>query len=292
MKEITQAVPQHLLAEPAELARGAKNVLGKDDFLKLLMTQLQHQDPLKPMDHQEFGAQLAQFSQLEQLSNIGTDIKGLRSDRVEDTRVQAIGMIGKRVKALGNEVELTHGQAVNLTPQLKEGVKPTKASIYDGGGSLVRELDLNGKTVTEGILWDGKNTEGTSLPSGKYTFRVLGVDQRGQGLEMGAEVAGKVTGIELQGKIPMLVVSTQAGTVKIDMGKVSQVSLDGESEVAKPQVALPAAAAPKVALAIPSQDADAEEVERPTLAAPETEETIDSRSQRWESFLPQVEPMR
>ncbi|MGU9537301.1 flagellar hook assembly protein FlgD, partial [Proteus mirabilis] len=70
-----------------------------------LMTQLQHQDPLNPMDHKEFSAQLAQFSSLEQLTNIGNGIQGLKGEMGSDAKLQALGFIGKKVQAAGGELE-------------------------------------------------------------------------------------------------------------------------------------------------------------------------------------------
>ena len=102
-------------------ARTAKKTLGQQDFLKLLAVQFQTQDPMKPMDHQEFGTQLAQFSQLEQLSNIGAGINGLRTDRTDDSKLQALGMIGKKIHASGNEVTLTSGESGTIGRRSQSG---------------------------------------------------------------------------------------------------------------------------------------------------------------------------
>src|SRR5688500_6863843 len=147
MKEVGALVPSHLMKDAKDEAGKAKNAMGKDEFMKLLMTQLRHQDPMKPMDHHEMGTQLAEFSQLEQLSNIGAGIQGLRTDRGDDAKLQAIGMIGKRVQAAGNEVSLVEGQNVTLRPNLKGDVQANKAVVYDPAGKIVRELDLVGKNA-------------------------------------------------------------------------------------------------------------------------------------------------
>ena len=90
MNEVTASIPAHLMADPREQQPKAKNALGKDDFLKLLMAQLQNQDPLKPMDHQEFVAQLAQFGSLEQLTNIQKGIEGLHSGIGDEAKLSAL----------------------------------------------------------------------------------------------------------------------------------------------------------------------------------------------------------
>ena len=121
-------------------------------------------------------------------------------------------MIGKQVKASGNEVELMEGQSVAIRSTPKEGVQPIKVGIYAEGGKIVRELDLDNKVDAQGIKWDGKDSDGKSLPSGKYTFRVQGIDHNGQATELGSELSGRVTGVEMDGKDPLLVVQTPLET--------------------------------------------------------------------------------
>lgn len=222
MNELNAALPSRLTDIPAERVK-AKNTLGKDDFLKLLMAQLNNQDPLKPMEHQEFSAQLAQFGSLEQLQNIHKGIESLQGGMGNEAKLSALGMIGKSVSANGNEVELMEGQPVNLSFSAKEGVTPFKAQIYSNGGKLVRELDINARTAEAGLVWDGKDQEGSSLPSGKYTFRVQGVSPNGQAEELGAKLSGRVTAVEMNGNQPVLIVNTSSGQAKLDLAKVTSV---------------------------------------------------------------------
>lgn len=292
MKEVSQVVPSHLLREESTAPK--KNAMGKDDFMKLLMTQLQHQDPMKPMDHQEFGTQLAQFSQLEQLNNIGAGIQGLRTDRGDDSKLQALGMIGKKIHASGNEVNLTSGEDVAIRPALKEGVQPAKVSIYDANAKLVRELDLAGKPPGEAISWDGKNQEGTALPSGKYAFRVYGVGRDGQAQELGTELSGRVTGVDVNGKSPLLVVQTEKGTVRLELAKVSQVSLDeaATKPMSLPTVATPAPMKVAAAVAAPQEtDEEREPIEVEVAASPSAEpDPLDSGQHSWNTYMPSVHP--
>lgn len=225
--EITLGLPTKLIDDRAGLPK-AKNSLGKDDFMKLLLSQLRHQDPLKPMDHQEFASQLAQFGQLEQLTNIGTGISGLKTGMGEDAKMQAIGMIGKRIQANGAEVELISGQPVTLNASFSDSVKPVKAVIMNGSGKTIREMNLDGKSKE--ILWDGKDQEGVLLPSGKYLFRVHGVGPNGQAQEAGSELSGRVVGVDIDGAQPSLVIQTPSGQTKIALPKVKQVLIDSEPQ--------------------------------------------------------------
>lgn len=236
MNEVNAALPSKLTEIPQERNK-PKNTLGKDDFLKLLMAQLNNQDPLKPMEHQEFSAQLAQFGSLEQLQNIHKGIENLQGGMGNESKLSALGMIGKTITANGNEVDLMEGQPVNLSFSKKEGVTPVKAQIYSDQGKVVRELDLNAKTSDGGLTWDGKDQDGKGLPSGKYTFRVQGVNPSGQAEELGAKLSGRVTAVEMNGNNPVLVVQTSSGNTKLDLAKVSSVAQDSKETVSIPNAA-------------------------------------------------------
>lgn len=229
MDALTSALPSRLTEVPQERIK-SKNTLGKDDFLKLLMAQLNNQDPLKPMEHQEFSAQLAQFGSLEQLQNIHKGIESLQGGMGSESKLSALGMIGKQVVANGNEVNLMEGQAVTLSFTSKEGVSPMKVQIYSGAGKVVRDLDVDPRSPSSGINWDGKDQDGKNLPSGKYTFRVHGVNSSGQAEELGAELSGRVTAVEMNGNNPVLVVKTKSGTSKLDITKVSTVTQESDSQ--------------------------------------------------------------
>ena len=86
----------------AQTTESQKSVMGKDDFLQLLVTQLQNQDPLNPADATEFTAQLATFSSLEQLQNINTTLGDVSTSQTVLTNSQAVDYIGKQIQAIGD----------------------------------------------------------------------------------------------------------------------------------------------------------------------------------------------
>lgn len=258
------ALPKHLTEFAPEAAPKPKNVIQKDDFMKLLMVQLKHQDPINPMNHQEFATQLAQFGQLEQLTNIGTGIRDLKTGMGEEAKVQALGMIGKTIKTSGNSVELVPGSPVALQFEAKEGITPVRATVIDESGKPVREMDLAKLRPGDPIEWDGKDTQGTAMPAGRYSFRVNGVGKDGQAQEMGTETSGTVTGIDLGGKGPVLLVKNGKNQTRIELSQVRNVSLP-EPEAKTAVAGAPAAApAPKVSpqmIAAAMEQAEGEEEE-------------------------------
>ena len=87
--------------------------LGKDEFLTMFVAQLKNQDPLNPMQGQEFAAQLAQFSSLEQLYNVNENLQTMKSSEDDASRLQALDFIGKDIVAKGDSLQLLQGQVTN-----------------------------------------------------------------------------------------------------------------------------------------------------------------------------------
>jgi len=177
-----------------------RSQLMKDDFLKLLVTQLQYQDPLNPASNQEFAAQLAQFSSLEQLTQMNKSLESsLDSDAVLANTINnslATGFLGKEVHALGDIVQLKQGESTTIRFSQTKASVDTLVNIYNTQGTLVRTLDLGpiqaGGFQTE---WDGRDQDDTGLPSGNYSFEVQAYDPEGNGIDTATFMIGLVTGV-------------------------------------------------------------------------------------------------
>jgi flagellar basal-body rod modification protein FlgD len=136
---VSQTTSPATTAGEQSLAQSVNKNLGKEDFLKLLVTQLRFQDPLSPDDPKEFVAQLAQFSSLEQqinvnqsLENVGNLVSSLK-DSVGMSR--GVSLLGKTVKGQGNSLSLADGQAMAAAYQLPRDAKEVKISIFDGAAA-------------------------------------------------------------------------------------------------------------------------------------------------------------
>lgn len=158
-------------------ATGSGSVLGKDDFLKMLVTQLRYQDPLDPVKGTEFASQLAQFSSVEQLSNIDSDLRQSSNGTAilthSITNALAATFIGKTVKAGINNFQYTGSGDVTLGYSLPAGAANASVKVYDESGNLVRTITGGGTdTGDHTISWDGKNDAGQAVGSGKYRFEI------------------------------------------------------------------------------------------------------------------------
>lgn len=158
--------------------------MDRDDFLLLLVTQLSNQDPLNPMDGQQFAAQLAQFSSLEQLINLNdgmatnTQLNGLLAQSINSG--VAAGLIGKEVEAVGNTLTLNGERGQTMHYELEHAASAVSIDVFDEAGRKVRTIDAGAQSKGErSVAWDGKNEAGESMPAGKYTFQVNATDNTG-----------------------------------------------------------------------------------------------------------------
>lgn len=155
------------------------SVLGKDDFMNLFITQLKYQDPMSPLESHEFAAQLANFSSLEQLSNLNENVKMsldanyLLAQSINNT--MSATLIGKDVKLGGNAISNAGTNNVELGYKLPVDASDVTVEIYNSAGILVREIKDLEKTKGEHKLsFDFTDNKGSKLPNGDYTFKFAG----------------------------------------------------------------------------------------------------------------------
>ena len=205
----------------ASTAAAASNTMGKDAFLKLLITQLQYQDPLNPADSTEFTAQLAQFSSLEQLSNVNENLNALKLYQASINNAQAVAFIGKDIVAKGNRVEVKGGRASACEFELSAAAQRVAVSIYDASGNFVADIQRTALNAgKQSLVWDGKDRNGNLVSDGAYTFEVQAEGAQGEKLGATTFSKGTVTGVTFEDGVTYLIV----GGSKIAVGDVTQIS--------------------------------------------------------------------
>jgi len=173
-----------------------KNEMGKDAFLKLLLTQLQYQDPLNPMDGVEFTGQLAEFTSLEQLYNINSNFSGMNTMLTAQYNFGTINLVGKEVKAQGDMLSVADGASTKGIVGLEADAAKVNVAIYNSEGILVRTLELGAMSAgANPFEWDAKDYKGNTMKDGNYTFEVTAMDGADQTLETTTGMLGRVTGV-------------------------------------------------------------------------------------------------
>lgn len=164
-------------------ATGA-STLGKDSFLKLLVTQLQNQNPLDPQDNSQFVAQLAQFSSVESLQNLSTSVDAIGGMYQSSQALQASSLVGRSVIIDGTSTSVDTTKGMTGQAVLPSTSTLTSVKIKDSTGTVVRTLDLGEqKAGTTNFAWDGKNDAGETVPSGNFSFEATGsLDGKNTGL--------------------------------------------------------------------------------------------------------------
>ncbi len=215
------------------MATGSQKEMGKNEFLQLMITKLQNQDPLDPMDDEDYIAQLAQFSSLEQMQNIASavsksnDLTFLQMQSINNS--MAAGFIGKDVKASYDNFYQEMGDETTIAFTLGEYATSMNLNIKDETGATVAVINREGVAEGNGsITWDGRDTLGNQVADGYYTVEASAVDASGNGFTPDLALIGMVESVVYRDGSAMLVVN---GT-EIALGDVTEIgnegSLDGD----------------------------------------------------------------
>lgn len=186
----------------------ANQSMGKNDFLKLLVTQMKNQDPMNPADGTEFAAQLAQFNSVEQLINVNDGIESLAdSQQMLNSGLSnsmAASLAGKQVRALSDKVGLQDGQAAEIDFKLNNAATEAEVTITDSAGNVVRTEELGSLAKgSHSWTWDGKSDLGNEVPDGTYSVEInaKNEDEKVESLTFTEGTAEKVhysdSGVEL-----------------------------------------------------------------------------------------------
>jgi flagellar basal-body rod modification protein FlgD len=189
-----------------------------DSFLKLLTTQLKHQDPLSPMDSNQFISQLVEFSSVEQQIAANANLEKLIALQSSGIAGASIGYLGKTVEATGDRNTLANG-AAEYAYTLQANAVAATATVLDAQGRAVYAGSVPSDAGRHVFTWNGKDFNGNTLPDGEYRIRIDAVDSNGAAIPATTSVIGKVTSVEQTADGPMLLL----GSTKIPLSKVTAV---------------------------------------------------------------------
>lgn len=188
---------QSNIAPAAAPVKDRTNV-SQDEFLTLLVNQLQHQDPLNPMDNQEFAVQLAQFSQLGQLTEINQKMTGTGADSV----ASLASYLGNEVQFSDNKVRVANGKGSNLLLDIPAGTESIRVDLLDeqgqvAGSKVIENFQVGSKQVV--------SLEDIAAKDGSYGVRAVSVGSSGRFVDLSAKVTGTVEGFLMEPEAKLIV---------------------------------------------------------------------------------------
>lgn len=173
------------------------NVMGQEDFLRLLTTQLQNQDPSKPMDPTSFVTDLTQMSQLEATTKMNESILAMNKGFQSLQTLQAAAVIGKNVQVSGEDFSHNSGVPSQFTLSTDQPLTDVTVVISDGLG-LVKEMSLADMTSGERVIdWDGLDETGNPSASGGYSLTAYGTDADGELQSIDTIVGSRVNTVSI-----------------------------------------------------------------------------------------------
>lgn len=247
--------------------------LGKDAFMSLLLTQMKNQDPTSPLKSHEMAAQLAQFTSLEKLHNINTEIAGLRKDNQPDHNFQALNFIGRTITSDNSKVGRTDAtEHHDIRFNLGADAMDLKMQVKDASGTLIRSLDFkNMKAGKNELTWNGMSDEGRPAPVGDYMVSIEGTGSNGRKLAAEMKSEGVISGVNFTPRGPQLLIGKQV----INMSDVKSISDPGLVQMQ--QMQMQELQTPRVPSSAPLSGASTAPApgSKPFALKPETKENAD-----------------
>ena len=210
------------LTEPAVPVQGKKDEMGQDMFLKLMLTQLNNQNPLKPQDSSEFLSQLAQFSMVSGIQGLQKDFSTFATSSNESQALQAANLVGKNVLVSSDLGVLSATGDIRGEFEVPESAAAVQVKIVGANGVSLRTLDLGPRAQgVSSFEWDGMLDDGLHhADPGTYTIKVE------------ASMGGKLVALEPKVQTPVESVTLGGSKgIEIDLGILGRRSLKEIDEI-------------------------------------------------------------
>jgi flagellar basal-body rod modification protein FlgD len=186
-----------------------------DTFLQLLTTQLQNQNPLDPLDTNQFTQQLVEFSGVEQQLKTNDLLGSLVTSATANRAASAAGYLGATITADGSTTTLADGKAQWTFSSAKPAAKAT-LTVVDSSGQTVYTKTSALDAGAGSFAWDGRTDDGSLLTAGQYTLKIDAKDASGQPVTVSTEIAGTVDAVDLSGDDILL----KMGNISVSLDKV------------------------------------------------------------------------
>jgi len=182
----------------------ASSEMGQESFLKLLVAQMQHQDPLNPQGNEEFIAQLAQFTSLEQLMGVNSSLGDLYAATTSMNNASMTQLLGRNVTAYSDVVPYDGEGSQELHWKAPAEAGHMSITVTDEDGKMIAREELEGVAAGDGSwVWDGKDVHGVRVPEGKYNISINAFDMNGNPLEVSSVIKGTINEMSYETGAPI-----------------------------------------------------------------------------------------
>jgi flagellar basal-body rod modification protein FlgD len=208
-------------ASSAASSANATEIAGNfTQFLTLLTTQLKNQNPLDPMDTNQFTQQLVQFAGVEQQLKTNDRLDSILSASQSASSASATSYIGKTVTADGSTSQLANGAAAwSLTPA--RAASKAVITILDSKNNVVATQTTSLAAGSQTYTWNGKTSAGLTAAAGNYSIKVSATDATGASVAVDTSLTGTVDEVDLSGTTPVLMIGSQ----KVPLSSVQTIGL-------------------------------------------------------------------
>lgn len=225
--ELLKNIQSKYGAQP-EKAREIKKTLGKDDFLRIMITQMRNQDPTNPFKAEQMATEMAQFTTVEQLKNMNESLTKMTTPNQPIERMAMTGMIGKTVTV--DRGRFPHQEGVNdiVSFGLPREAASVNLSLVNEHGETVLTKDLGKLKAGENEFhWDGKKLNSLPAKTGTYMIRVEAMDEQGQKMDTNATTSARVIGISFEGQEPVFLIGDNLHQEKVTMKNIVRIDENG-----------------------------------------------------------------
>ena len=206
-------------------ATGAAPTMDREGFLKLLVAQLSHQDPMQPMEGTEFVNQLSQFALVEQAISQTNQLGVLSAQVGGVANNAAIGLVGNAVTVRGHGVAFDGTAATSSNVTLAAPAATVTATLRDANGRVVRTMNLGARPAgAVSVPWDGRDDHGQLVPRGTYSLTVTATTADGRAVDVSQDVSGTVTRVSFERGYPELTLDSGAAAPISDLVSVGRAT--------------------------------------------------------------------
>ncbi|WP_407296705.1 flagellar hook assembly protein FlgD [Stutzerimonas zhaodongensis] len=192
------------------------NDLGKNEFLELLVTQLNNQNPLAPQENGEFIAQLAQFSTVEGVEKLNSSMETMLSGYQSSQALQASSLVGRKVIVPTDKAVVDTSETFKASIVLPTTSSNVAVNVYDSAGTVVNRINMGQQEAGNvSFMWDGKDSSGKTLPPGTYRFEAQATYQ--------GETKGLYT--MLPANVDSVTLGQNGGELQLNLAGVGSIGL-------------------------------------------------------------------